>query len=116
MSFPQLLQKMIEDRLPSVQSVKETGKQLLSGLEGSEHERMSDEMKGLEKRWVSLTEEVKQRNVTLETMADLAKKFQEIHEPLAVWLDVANKKFTALEPKSADTEGIEKLISDLKVR
>ena len=51
---------------------------------------------------------------TLEEMAELARQFQEIHEPLAVWLDLSDKKFNSLEPKSADAEGIEKLIGELK--
>lgn len=111
----QLLQKMIDDRASSVMNVKETGEQLLSGLEGPELNRMDAELQSLDKRWTDLTGNASERMKTLEEISKLAKNFQDIHEPLAAWLEVTEKKFTSLEPKSSNAAGFEKLINNLKV-
>uniref|UniRef100_A0A0B7BLJ0 Dystonin n=2 Tax=Arion vulgaris TaxID=1028688 RepID=A0A0B7BLJ0_9EUPU len=99
---------------PSVASVQETGSQLLSGLSGKEHTKMDTELNSLDSRWTALTSNVTQRMKTLEDTSELAKIFQDIHEPLSSWLDVTDKRFASLEPKSPNAGGIEKLISDLK--
>uniref|UniRef100_A0A2C9K839 Calponin-homology (CH) domain-containing protein n=1 Tax=Biomphalaria glabrata TaxID=6526 RepID=A0A2C9K839_BIOGL len=109
-----LLHKMIDDRVPSVASVQDTGKQMMSGMDTPDRKKMEDELKSLEKRWSAMTSNAMERMKILDDMSNLSKHFQELHEPLAVWLDLSNKKFASLEPKSPDAGGIEKLIQDLK--
>ncbi|KAH9493139.1 hypothetical protein Btru_022452 [Bulinus truncatus] len=109
-----LLQKMIDDRTPNVASVYDTGKQIMSGLDAPDRKKMEEELKSLEKRWSTINNNALERMKFIEDMSGLSKRFQELHEPLALWLDLSNKKFAALEPKSPDAGGIEKLIQDLK--
>ena len=67
---------MIDDREPSVVSVIESGKQQLSGLEGSQRRKMDGEMNNLEKRWGSVTNSAGGRMKALEQMAELSHRFQ----------------------------------------
>lgn len=104
---------MIDDRASSVATVRDTSN--LSGLDAAERSRVEAELKSLDKRWAALTGNAAQRMRTLEDLLDLDKQFQDTHEPLAVWLDMTDKKFASLEPKSSDTDSIERLIGELKV-
>lgn len=106
---------MIDDRAPSVASVKDSGNQLISGLDDKEKKNVSSELKSLEKRWDTVSSDAMERMKTLESMVDNAKQFQDLHENLSIWLDVTEKKFSALEPKTADPVEIERLIGELKV-
>ena len=72
----QLLQKMIDDREPSVISVIETGKQQLTGLEGAQRRKMDGEMNNLEKRWGLVANSAAGRMKALEEMAELSHCFQ----------------------------------------
>ncbi|KAK7099742.1 hypothetical protein V1264_022800 [Littorina saxatilis] len=109
-----LVQKMVTDRAPNVQAVKVAGSELLKGKDAKERNKIEAELKQVNQRWDALTTKVSDRTVALEEVQGLAGQFTEILDPLTVWLDNSDKRFAALEPQSADAEGIEKLIEELK--
>ena len=111
----QLVQKMVSDRAPNVQAVKDSGTQLLKGKDPKERKKIEDELKQLDQRWDMLTKKVSDRAAMLEEVQGLANQFTEILDPLSAWLDASDKQFAALEPQTADAEGIEKLIGELQV-
>ena len=106
---------MVSDRAPNVQAVKDSGSQLLKGKDPKERKKIEDELKQLTQRWDALTKKVSDRAAMLEEVQGLANQFTEILDPLTAWLDASDKRFAALEPQSADAEGIEKLIGELQV-
>ncbi|XP_041359572.1 microtubule-actin cross-linking factor 1, isoforms 1/2/3/5-like isoform X3 [Gigantopelta aegis] len=108
------LQKMLVDRAPSVQSVQESAAKLESNLDPAEKRKAQNQMKELASRWDALNKKGSDRMNTLEEVLVLAKDFQDIHDPMLTWLDEKEKKFASLEPKTLDTEGIKKLVKDLK--
>ena len=106
---------MVSDRAPNVQAVKDSGSQLLKGKDPKERKKIEGELKQLDQRWDALTKKVSERAAMLEAVQGLASQFTEILDPLTGWLDASEKQFAALEPQSADAEGIEKLIGELQV-
>ena len=106
---------MVSDRAPNVQAVKDSGSQLLKGKDPKERKKIEDELRQLNQRWDALTKKVSDRAAMLEEVQGLANQFTEILDPLTAWLDASDKRFAALEPQSADAEGIEKLIGELQV-
>ena len=112
---PQLVQKMVNDRAPNVQAVKDSGTQLLQGKDPKERQKIEGELKELDQRWEALNKKVADRASILEEVQALASQFTDILDPLTAWLEASDKQFAALEPQSADAEGIEKLIGELQV-
>jgi hypothetical protein len=58
---------------------------------------------------------VSDRTSTLEAVQSLAGQFTDTLDSLVAWLDASDKQFAALEPQTVDAEGIEKIITELKV-
>ncbi|KAL8599003.1 hypothetical protein ACOMHN_006812 [Nucella lapillus] len=109
-----LVQKMVSDRAPNVQAVRESGLQLMKGKDPKERKTIEQELQQLDDRWSALTKRVAERAAMLEEVHGLAGQFTEVLEPLTTWLEATDKQFAALEPQSADAEGIEKLIGELQ--
>ena len=109
----QFLLKMLDDRSPSVKSVKESGETLQKNLESRERKAIEDQISQLDKRWSELNFRAEQRSKTLENIVGIAQEFQEVREPLVAWLDTAEKKFASLEPTTMDSVNIEGIIKSL---
>lgn len=89
---------------------------MLSELKDSEQRKVIQELESLNQRWATVTSSVGERMKLLEKLSDVAKQFQDAHEPVLAWLEQTDKKFASLEPKSPAPEAIEKIIVELKVR
>ncbi|XP_046365486.2 microtubule-actin cross-linking factor 1, isoforms 1/2/3/5-like isoform X11 [Haliotis rufescens] len=108
------LQKMLEDRWPSVNNLKDTADTLQSTVDPKEKKKIQKQMGDLDARWGALAKKAGERMGMLEDVVNLAKDFQGITEPLTSWLTEGEKKFAQLEPKALDAEGIKKLVKELK--
>lgn len=104
---------MLDDRSPSVKSVKDSGETLQKNLEARERKAIQDQIAQLDKRWSELNFRAEQRSKTLENIVGIAQNFQEVREPLVAWLDTAEKKFASLEPTTMDVSSIESIIKSL---
>lgn len=112
--FFQFLLKMLDDRAPTVKSVKDSGENLQKTLESRERKAIQSQIGQLDKRWDELNYQAGQRSKVLEDIIGIAHEFQEVREPLIGWLDLAEKKFASLEPTAMDTSGIENIIKSLE--
>lgn len=106
---------MLEDRSPSVKSAKNAAESLMRGLNPQEQKGIQNQVAQLDRRWETVCATSRDRLDFLEEMLGLSKDFQDLHEPLTSWLDSTEKKFASLEPSAMDTQGIENIITALKV-
>lgn len=106
---------MLEDRSPSVKSAKNAAESLMRGLNPQEQKGIQNQVAQLDRRWETVCATSRDRLDILEEMLGLSKDFQDLHEPLTSWLDSTEKKFASLEPSAMDTQGIENIITALKV-
>lgn len=105
---------MLDDRAPSVKSVRDSGNTLQKTLETRERQAIQSQIGQLDKRWDELNYQAGQRSSVLEDIVGIAHEFQEVREPLIGWLDLAEKKFASLEPTAMDVDGIENIIKCLE--
>ena len=105
---------MLEDRNPSVKSVKDSGETLQKNLKPKEKKVIENQISQLDKRWDALNSSAQDRAKTLENIMGIAQEFQDLREPLITWLDWVEKKFTGLEPSAMDVDGIENIIGALE--
>lgn len=105
---------MLDDRAPSVKSVKDSGETLQQNLESRERQAIQSQIGLLDKRWDELNYRAGQRSKILEDIVGIAQEFQEVREPLIAWLDAAEKKFAGLEPTAMDVDSIENIIKSLE--
>ena len=110
----QFLLKMLDDRNPSVKSVKDSGETLQKNLKPQEKKAIQNQISQLDKRWDALNTSAQDRAKTLENIMGIAQEFQDKREPLITWLDGVEKKFTSLEPSAMDVDGIENIIGSLE--
>lgn len=94
--FIQFLQKMLEDRCPSVRSLQESGKQLLKSLDPKDKKNHEKQLTNFMQRWNTLSDNAQKRQLVLENVTGIAKQFQETQEPLLEWLEGAEKKLASL--------------------
>lgn len=107
--------KMLDDRESSVKSAKQLAENLQKNLDPREQKAIQNQSSQLQQRWDVLRQNAANRLDKLEDTVSLARDYQEVRDPLIQWLDVAEKKFASLEPSAMDTEGIENIITSLKV-
>lgn len=106
---------MLDDRESSVKSAKQLAENLQKNLDPREQKAIQNQSSQLQQRWDVLRQNAANRLDKLEDTVSLARDYQEVRDPLIQWLDVAEKKFASLEPSAMDTEGIENIITSLKV-
>lgn len=106
---------MLDDRESSVKSAKQLADNLLKNLDSREQKAIQNQSAQLQQRWDVLRQNAANRLDKLEDVVGLARDYQEVRDPLCQWLDMTEKKFAALEPSAMDTEGIENIITSLKV-
>lgn len=105
---------MLDDRAPSVKSVKDSGENLQKTLESRERKAIETQISQLDRRWDELNYQAGQRSKVLEDIIGIAQEFQEVREPLIAWLDLAEKRFASLEPTAMDSNEIENIIKGLE--
>ena len=112
----QLLDRLITDREPSVDALKEMGEQLSKVSEPQDRMRIQQQLSDLERRWRALVDAVRDRRQKLEQTEKTAKDFHEQIAPLSQWLDATERSFASQPPVSTDKAQIQKQIQDQQVR
>eukprot|EP00057_Strongylocentrotus_purpuratus_P020675 XP_011675149.1 PREDICTED: microtubule-actin cross-linking factor 1 isoform X2 [Strongylocentrotus purpuratus] len=108
----QLLDRLITDREPSVDALKEMGEQLSKVSEPQDRMRIQQQLSDLERRWRALVDAVRDRRQKLEQTEKTAKDFHEQIAPLSQWLDATERSLASQPPVSTDKAQIQKQIQD----
>ena len=115
LSEQQLLDRLITDREPSVQALKEMGEQLSKVSEPQDRMRIQQQLSDLERRWGALVDAVRDRRRKLEQTAENAKDFQGQIAPLTQWMDKVEHQLSAVEPIGTERAQIQEQIRDQQV-
>ncbi|XP_071483801.1 microtubule-actin cross-linking factor 1-like [Diadema antillarum] len=112
LSEQQLLDRLITDREPSVDALKEMGEQLSRVSEPQDRMRIQQQLSDLERRWRALVDAVRDRRAKLEQTEKTAKEFHEQIAPLTEWLDATERTLSSQEPVSTDKAQIQRQIQE----
>jgi septal ring factor EnvC (AmiA/AmiB activator) len=86
-----MLQRMLDDRAASVQSVQDTGRQLAGS-----GEQLDKDLAHMQDRWQALQQQASERQAVLDTMVAAARDYNNALLPMLKWLDDAGKKVASV--------------------
>ena len=109
------MRRMLDDRAANVESVKAIGSKLTNRVDSTDNRQLQDALVDLDLRWVKLTNAAGERWRSLEEMLDSARAFHEQVEPFVHWLELTEKKVSALDNIGCDAVKIEQQIEAQKV-
>ncbi|KAK3573639.1 hypothetical protein QTP86_029971 [Hemibagrus guttatus] len=109
-----LLQKLLDDRRPTVELIKKEGGKVLEMADSVDKEKIGKEIDILGKRWDALIKKAESRRKQLESILGVAQQFHETLEPLTEWLTATEKRLTSSEPIGTQTSKLEEQISQNK--
>uniref|UniRef100_A0A9J8DHI0 Uncharacterized protein n=1 Tax=Cyprinus carpio carpio TaxID=630221 RepID=A0A9J8DHI0_CYPCA len=81
-----LLQRLLEDRRPSMETMMQEGPHLAEGLQGNDSEKTKVQLAQLKLKWEALLQGANSRHRTLEDILPRAQLFQERTDRLQQWL------------------------------
>ncbi|XDV39723.1 hypothetical protein PO909_008917 [Leuciscus waleckii] len=81
-----LLQRLLEDRRPSMETMMQEGPHLAEGLQGNDSETTKVQLSQLKLKWEALLEGANSRHRILEVILPRAQLFQERTDRLQQWL------------------------------
>ncbi|XP_077061585.1 microtubule-actin cross-linking factor 1, isoforms 6/7 [Siphateles boraxobius] len=81
-----LLQRLLEDRRPSIETMMQEGPHLAEGLQGNDSEMTKVQISELKLKWQALLEGANSRHRILEVILPRAQLFQERTDRLQQWL------------------------------
>ncbi|XP_054456427.1 dystonin [Anoplopoma fimbria] len=109
-----LLQRLLDDRKPTVELIKKEGERVAELAESVDKEKVAKEIKCLGQRWDSLLKKAENRHKQLENILVVTQQFHETLEPLSEWLAVTEKHLANSEPIGTETSKLENQISQHK--
>ncbi|XP_030626347.1 dystonin [Chanos chanos] len=109
-----LLQRLLDDRRPTVELIKKEGGKVAELAESLDKEKIVREIECLGQRWDSLLKKAENRHKQLESILVVAQQFHETLEPLTEWLSATEKRLTNSEPIGTQTSKLEEQISQHK--
>ncbi|KAG5831045.1 hypothetical protein ANANG_G00299720 [Anguilla anguilla] len=109
-----LLQRLLEDRRPTVELIKKEGGKMSELAEPADREKIVKEISGLGERWDALLTKAEARHKQLESTLGVAQQFHETLEPLSDWLSATEKRLAHAEPIGTQTKKLEEQISQHK--
>ncbi|MGH0168380.1 UNVERIFIED_CONTAM: hypothetical protein FKN15_066192 [Acipenser sinensis] len=109
-----LLQRLLDDRKPTVDIIKREGEKLSGAAEPADKEKMLKELGSLSRRWDAVLSKAETRHRQLESILVVAQQFHETLEPLAEWLSATEKRLANSEPIGTQTKKLEQQISQHK--
>ncbi|XP_060727867.1 dystonin isoform X10 [Tachysurus vachellii] len=109
-----LLQKLLDDRRPTVELIKKEGGKVLEMADSVDKEKIGKEIDSLGKRWDALLKKAETRRKQCESILGVAQQFHETLEPLTEWLTATEKCLTTSEPIGTQTSKLEEQISQHK--
>ncbi|XP_077164610.1 dystonin isoform X38 [Paroedura picta] len=93
-----LLQRLLDDRKPTVELIKREGEKIAESAEPTDKEKILKQLSLLDSRWDALLKKAEARNCQLEGISAVAQQFHETLEPMVEWLTTTEKKLSNSEP------------------
>ncbi|KAJ8013741.1 hypothetical protein DPEC_G00032940 [Dallia pectoralis] len=110
-----LLQRLLEDRWPTVELIRKEGEQVVElGAESVDKEKVGKEIECLGQRWDVLMKKAENRHKQLKSILVVAQQFHDTLEPLSDWLSATEKCLANSEPVGTQTSKLEEQISQHK--
>ncbi|KAM3606228.1 uncharacterized protein V6R79_013141 [Siganus canaliculatus] len=109
-----LLQRLLDDRKPTVELIKKEGGKVAELAESVDKEKVAKEIECLGQRWDALLKKAENRHKQLESILVVTQQFHETLEPLNEWLGATEKHLVGLEPIGTETSKLEDQISQHK--
>ncbi|KAM3862819.1 dystonin [Diretmus argenteus] len=109
-----LLQRLLDDRKPTVELIKKEGGKVAELAESVDKEKVAKEIECLGQRWDALLKKAENRHKLLESILVVTQQFHETLEPLSEWLTATEKHLANSEPIGTETSKLEEQISQHK--
>ncbi|XP_029690730.1 dystonin isoform X9 [Takifugu rubripes] len=109
-----LLQRLLDDRKPTVELIKKEGGKVAELAESVDKEKVAKEIECLGQRWDALLKKAENRHKQLESILVVTQQFHETLEPLNEWLGATEKHLINCEPIGTETSRLEDQISQHK--
>ncbi|XP_039994292.1 dystonin isoform X3 [Xiphias gladius] len=109
-----LLQRLLDDRKPTVELIKKEGGKVAELAESTDKEKVAKEIECLGQRWDTLLKKAENRHKQLESILVVTQQFHETLEPLSEWLAATEKHLANSEPVGTETSKLEDQISQHK--
>ncbi|XP_029926299.1 dystonin isoform X3 [Myripristis murdjan] len=109
-----LLQRLLDDRKPTVELIKKEGGKVAELAESVDKEKVAKEIECLGQRWDTLLKKAESRHKHLESILVVTQQFHETLEPLSEWLASTEKHLVNSEPIGTETAKLEEQISQHK--
>ncbi|XP_031697551.1 dystonin isoform X19 [Anarrhichthys ocellatus] len=109
-----LLQRLLDDRKPTVELIKKEGERVAELAESVDKEKVAKEIECLGQRWDTLLKKAENRHKQLEIILVVTQQFHETLEPLSEWLAATEKHLANSEPIGTETSKLEDQISQHK--
>ncbi|XP_051272537.1 dystonin isoform X3 [Dicentrarchus labrax] len=109
-----LLQRLLDDRKPTVELIKKEGGKVAELAESVDKEKVAKEIECLGQRWDALLKKAENRHKQLESILVVTQQFYETLEPLSEWLAATEKQVANSEPIGTETSKLEDQISQHK--
>ncbi|XP_060091226.1 dystonin isoform X6 [Heteronotia binoei] len=109
-----LLQRLLDDRRPTVELIKREGEKIAESAEPGDKEKILKQLSLLDSRWDALLDKAEARNRQLEGISAVAQQFHETLEPMVEWLTTTEKKLSNSEPIGTQASKLQQQISQHK--
>ncbi|XP_056148223.1 dystonin [Lampris incognitus] len=109
-----LLQRLLDDRKPTVELIKKEGGKVAELAESVDKEKVAKEIESLGQRWDTILKKAENRHKQLESILVVTQQFHETLEPLSEWLATTEKHLANSEPIGTETSKLEEQISQHK--
>ncbi|XP_053142426.1 dystonin isoform X6 [Hemicordylus capensis] len=109
-----LLQRLLDDRKPTVELIKREGEKIAESAEPADKEKILKQLSLLDSRWDALLDKAEMRNRQLEDISAVAQQFHETLEPLVEWLTTTEKRLSNSEPIGTQASKLQQQISQHK--
>nr|XP_060608762.1 dystonin isoform X21 [Anolis sagrei ordinatus] len=109
-----LLQRLLDDRKPTVELIKREGEKIAESAEPADKEKILKQLSLLDSRWDALLDKAKRRNRQLEGISVVAQQFHETFEPLVEWIAATEKRLSNSEPIGTQASKLQQQISQHK--
>ncbi|XP_062981110.1 dystonin isoform X9 [Elgaria multicarinata webbii] len=109
-----LLQRLLDDRKPTVELIKREGEKIAESAEPADKEKILKQLSLLDSRWDALLDKAETRNRQLEGISAVAQQFHETLEPLVEWLTTTEKRLSNSEPIGTQASKLQQQISQHK--
>ncbi|XP_077164601.1 dystonin isoform X37 [Paroedura picta] len=110
-----LLQRLLDDRKPTVELIKREGEKIAESAEPTDKEKILKQLSLLDSRWDALLKKAEARNCQLEGISAVAQQFHETLEPMVEWLTTTEKKLSNSEPIGTQAFKLQQQIAQHKV-